>query len=230
MCVAANQAAADGHRPTSNCMLDTGTHSVTAKATHTHKLSAHPVFHHTQSIEEFPAQHPHPFLRPHPLPQGTLSTAGLQEVTAAHTQLTAYTSALQDELNARRAALTALAAETARQVGVGVGVGVGGACGGVGGGGGRVDEGGVGGRGELPCACEFWGWECGYVQGMIQQSCRVQSARRASSCDWPQQVCSSSSGCGCCTDNIQQRLTAGWGGGTPDQGLCCAVVCCAADV
>lgn len=48
--------------------------------------------------------------------QASLSTAGLPAVTAAHTQLAAYTSALQEELTARQAALTALGAETARQV------------------------------------------------------------------------------------------------------------------
>jgi hypothetical protein len=38
-------------------------------------------------------------------------------VTAAHTQLGAYSSALQEELSARQAAVTALTAEVARQVG-----------------------------------------------------------------------------------------------------------------
>lgn len=48
--------------------------------------------------------------------QGTLSTAGLPELTTAHTQLNAYSSALQEELAARQAAVTALTAEVARQV------------------------------------------------------------------------------------------------------------------
>jgi hypothetical protein len=49
--------------------------------------------------------------------QGTLSTAGLPEVTTAHTQLNAYATTLQEELTARQAAVTALTAEVARQVG-----------------------------------------------------------------------------------------------------------------
>lgn len=55
--------------------------------------------------------------------QGTLSTAGLPEVTAAHTQLNAYAAALQEELAARQAAVTALTAEAASQAsGVGAAV------------------------------------------------------------------------------------------------------------
>lgn len=48
--------------------------------------------------------------------QGVLTTGSLADVTACHSKLSSYATALQGELAARRAAVAALSAELAKQV------------------------------------------------------------------------------------------------------------------